>query len=224
VDFPQFSRADTKPHANCPSTNVSIALISASKALNSQAKRAGLRAALPRTAPARACPVCWAAAAAERALVTDVRSAATGRGGALPADRLCRQHLRDAASGPGLLAWQAELEAKCLAGALDGKPRLLGIAPGRLSPRARRAVADPDCAVCRGSRHAAADQLCRVASSLREGIRVPALCARHVSPLRGADAVAGRLAAGEPTERPAGNLSKKERLHSQNSRSISPST
>jgi hypothetical protein len=162
--------------------------------------RAGLRAALPRTAPARACPACWAAAAAERALVADVRSAGTGRGGALPADRLCRQHLRDAASGPGLLAWQAELEAERLAGALDGKPRLLGIAPGWLSPRAQRALADPDCAVCRGTNLSAAAELREVASSVRHGSHPPALCARHVARLCAADALAGRAATSALTE------------------------
>ncbi len=163
--------------------------------------RAGLRAALPRTAPSQACPVCWAAAAAERAHLADVRSAGSGGRGALPAERLCRQHLRDAASGPGLVGWQAGLEAERLACALDGKPRLLGIAPGWLSPRAQRALADPDCAVCRGAERAAADQLRHVASALRAGVHSSELCVRHVSRLRADDAVAGRLASSELTER-----------------------
>ncbi len=160
--------------------------------------RARMRAALPPSYPATApdtCSVCWSSADFERMHLNAVSS---GRSAAAP-DLLCGPHLRDAADAFGLLAQQAEGQAIRLARALDGQPRLLGIAPGWLSAAARRALADPDCPVCRGSGQAAADELGRVRAWLRRAARPPAtvpLCARHATWLHGIDAQAGRLAAG----------------------------
>jgi hypothetical protein len=170
--------------------------------------RAGLRGAARSAPPAGACPACWAAAARERALLAEARASGTGGRGTLAAAGLCRQHLRDAASGV-LLAWQADVAAGRLAAVLDGKPRLLGIAPGWLSARARRALADPDCAVCTGSERAAADELRLVSSAPRDGATrqhrpqpsSAQLCTRHVARLRAVDAAAGRRAVTELAER-----------------------
>lgn len=170
--------------------------------------RARLLTATQTAPPAGACPACWAAAACERALLAEARAAGTAGHGTLLAAGLCGQHLRDAASG-ALLAWQAELAGARLTAVLDGKPRLLGIAPGWLSPRARRALADPDCPVCTGSERAAADELSRVASAPRDGVTPrnrphalsQQLCARHVTRLRAVNAAAGRRAVSELAER-----------------------
>lgn len=163
--------------------------------------RAILRAALPAGLPEGVCPACWRAAAAERDQFAWLAAAVRGRDGTPQVDMLCARHVRDAASDRGLLAWQAQGEARRLSAVLDGKPRLLGIAPGWLSPRARRALADPDCPVCHGCKVAAADELSRLAAAVREQQGVPAdsgcvPCVRHAALLCAADSVAGRLATG----------------------------
>lgn len=173
--------------------------------------RARFRAAGQSAAPAGACPACWAAAGREHVLLAQARTGTAE----VAADGLCGQHLRDAASGP-LLGSQAELAAERLAAVLDGKPRLLGIAPGWLSSRARRALADPDCPVCTGSARAAADELRRAWPAPRDGVTLrnrpqlpsPQLCARHVTRLRAADPAAGRRASSELAERARALLSQ----------------
>jgi hypothetical protein len=161
-------------------------------------ERARLRAATPRRPHPGTCPACWSAADCERRQLAGL-AAAGSDGGAPPAGLLCARHLRDAASAAEVLAWQAGQASEGLADVLGSKPRLLGIAPGWLSSRARRAVADPDCPVCRGSKLAASEQLGRLAAAVRRhgpaGARDAAPCVRHAASLRATDAAAGRLVA-----------------------------
>lgn len=161
--------------------------------------RAGYRSALARRlSPGQpwTCSACWAAASWEREGLADL-----GQGASAPSthDGLCSAHLCDAAlqaSAVGeLLVSQAVLQRQRLGQVLDGKPRLLGIAPGWLSLRARRGLADPDCALCRGMRDAAGRAISQLAAGRSE--LMPAafrLCIRHVRRLDAADPVAGQLA------------------------------
>lgn len=168
--------------------------------------RAALRAVLPRQLPAedaRTCRACWAAADAERAQLAVARPPGLGQRGDLAPDCLCAPHLRDAVPGgesstPEVLAWQAERHAERLARVLDGHPRRLGISPGWLSARARRALADPDCPVCARCPEAVSREIGRLAAMLRAAggrpqVSLP-VCVRHASDLRAADASAGWLA------------------------------
>lgn len=174
----------------------------------------------PGGAPAAACRVCWAAARAEAALLAEVRPTGRGPSPRPPAGSLCGPHLRDAATaeeptagrpegftaGPdeglvarqveGLLAGQAEGEAQRLAQVLETRPRRLGISPGWLSPRTRRALAEPDCRVCRGRDEAAASAIARLRAVLRDAAAEPAeglpLCVRDATRLQAVDAQAAR--------------------------------
>jgi hypothetical protein len=178
----------------------------------------------PPGGPAAACRACWAAARAETAKLAEVRPAGRGPSARPVAGSLCGPHLRDAATAErptarrprgftapaarelaapqaeGLLAGQAEGEARRLAQVLQGRPRLLGISPGWLSPRTRRALAEPDCGVCRGRDEAAASTIARLRAVLRDAAVEPAeglpLCARHAIRLRAVDAQAARPVLG----------------------------
>jgi hypothetical protein len=160
--------------------------------------RAACRAALARRlSPGQpwTCSVCWAAASWERTTLADFGAAPSASAG----DDLCSAHLRDVAwqapAADDLLAGRAAAERERLGQVLDGKPRLLGIAPGWLSVRARRALADPDCSLCRGRGNAAGRAIGQLAAS-RSGLMPAAfrLCVRHVRRLDDADPVAGQLA------------------------------
>jgi hypothetical protein len=167
--------------------------------------RAAFRARLPLRLPvsgASACPVCWAAADTERAQLADPSTGSDTLAGTLQADCWCAPHLHDAAlanrGSTGLLARQAARQAERLRLVLDSRPQLLGISAGWLSYRARRALADPDCPVCRGSEEAASGEIDRVRAVLRaagpEAHAGLALCVRHARRLSTVDAPAGRLA------------------------------
>lgn len=161
--------------------------------------RAILRAALPTRLPAGVCVACWNAAASESGRLAELTSERRDRPESDSAELLCALHLRDAASAGWLLARQAQREAERLVSMLDSKPRLLGIAPGWLSPRARRALADPDCPLCRDGKLAATDQLSRRRAAPHHG-QSP-VCIRHVALLRASDPPAGRMVATLLSER-----------------------
>lgn len=117
-----------------------------------------------------------------------------------PQDCMCAQHLRDVVSSSGcgataLLTEQAALHAARLGQVVDGRARSLG---NYLSVRARRALADPDCPLCRSSDTACAREVSRVASALRESATAPsarpALCLRHARDVQAVDQLAGRIA------------------------------
>ena len=172
--------------------------------------RAALRARLP-AGTAATCQVCWAAAHAERARLEDIWQTRSRGPGIPPPVCLCSTHLRDAAPAGSLLAWQAEREAQRLATVLDSRPRLLGIAPGWMSPRARRALADPDCAVCRAAGEAAVASIAGIPAMLRNASGTPQrplLCTRHASRLQAADAEAGRVVLGTLSEYAHGLLAE----------------
>lgn len=135
------------------------------------------------------CVVCAAAAEAAR----------SDRGGEAN-ECLCAQHLRDEvdAAGrtvPDVLARQASLHASRLAQVVDGRSRNLG---NYLSVRARRALADPQCPVCRRVDMACAHAVSRVAAALGEpapgSIDELTLCLRHARDVHAVDHDAGRLA------------------------------
>jgi len=160
----------------------------------------------------RTCAVCAVVARAEDDGLADARSA--GRATGAIHECLCPRHLRDAVAAhldltTSLLAWQADWHCRRLAQALDGQPRRLGISAGWLSPRARRALADPDCPVCRGSRAAAVVQVQRIRVLLQEdrytGFDGLHLCVRHVAQLHAADPAAGEMAS-RPLTRDARQL------------------
>jgi hypothetical protein len=174
--------------------------------------RASLRAALPLLPPrdaSPACRPCWAAADAERQELAGI-AAADGRAAASgPDDRLCAPHLRDAALAAGcavrdVLAPQAQRHSARLAQVLDSRPRLLGISVGYLSPRSRRALADPGCPVCRRGDSASSQEVERLRAMLRawEAGRqtVVRLCVRHGATLHAMDPRAGRVAASSLAE------------------------
>jgi hypothetical protein len=165
--------------------------------------RAAFRADLPLRLPVSGpwtCSVCWAAADAERVRLAEASLPSDSQPGTVPADCMCGPHLRDVDGGAtGTLAWQAARHADRLAQVIDGQRQRLGISHGWwLSSRARRALADPDCPVCRGSEKAAANEIDRRRTTLRDAARDPLggmpLCVRHVSRLHAVDAVASRVA------------------------------
>ena len=167
--------------------------------------RAALRADLPLRLPvsgAWTCSVCWAAADRERLRLSDPSLACGPRPAALPAECLCARHLRDAVladrGAAAMLAWQAARHADRLAQVIDGQRQRLGISHRWWpSSRARRALAYPDCPICRDSEEAVSDEIDRRRTALRDGGRDPltglAMCARHVSRLHAVDELAGRL-------------------------------
>jgi hypothetical protein len=117
---------------------------------------------------------------------------------------LCERHLRDEVSTAGsrvtdLLAKQAALHAARLAPVVDGRARNLG---NYLPVRARRALADPDCPVCRRAEAACTAEIDRVAHTLlepesgseSESPARLALCLRHAREVHAVDEHAGRLA------------------------------
>jgi hypothetical protein len=134
------------------------------------------------------CVVCAAGAEAARAELEDMAD-----------ECLCAQHLRDALTAgcrpAELLTEQAALHAARLAQVVDGRARSLG---NYLSVRARRALADPDCPVCRGFDAACARTVARVAGALREPWSAssarPSLCLRHAGDVSAVDPHAGRIA------------------------------
>jgi hypothetical protein len=118
------------------------------------------------------------------------------------AECLCAQHLRDAVRTAGcrpaeLLTEQAALHAARLAQVVDGRARSLG---NYLSVRARRALADPDCPVCRSFDAACARTVARAAGVLREPRSAssarPSLCLRHAGDVLAVNPHAGRIAHG----------------------------
>ncbi|HXW47531.1 MAG TPA: hypothetical protein VEL03_22235 [Streptosporangiaceae bacterium] len=161
--------------------------------------RAGHRGALARRlSPGQpwTCSVCWAAASWERTSLADLAAASPA---SAARDVLCSMHLRDlvllAPAADDLLGCHAAAQRERLGQVLDGKPRLLGIAPGWLSVRARRVLAEPDCAVCHGMRTAAGRATGQIAAGRSE--LMPAafrLCVRHIRGLRAVDPVARHLA------------------------------
>jgi hypothetical protein len=166
--------------------------------------RAAFRADLPLRRPVSGpwtCAACWAVADAERVRLADASASGESQPGTFPADCMCPLHLRDVGGGAiGMLAREAARHADRLAQTLDGQRQRLGIAPGWwLSSRARRALADPDCPVCRGSQQASAGEIDRQRIALRDAERHPQsvlpLCVRHLSRLHAADPLAGQLAA-----------------------------
>jgi hypothetical protein len=165
--------------------------------------RASLRAGLPARLPAGVCPVCWRAADCERRRLAELATIGADWPALPSPPLLCVIHLRTAPSPGAMAARQAALEAERLVSVLDGKPRLLGFAPRRLSPRARRALAEPDCPLCRDSKLAAADQL-SLPGAGTDDPRAPGwplLCIRHAVVLRAFDPAAARRAADRLTER-----------------------
>jgi hypothetical protein len=135
------------------------------------------------------CAVCAAAAEAAR----------SERDGTA-ADCLCPLHLRSMVMAAGsratdVLAGQAALHAARLSQVVDGRARSLG---NYLSVRARRALADPDCPVCRRSVAASMQAIAHVVGALRQSASAsPAsldLCLRHARDLSAVDQDAGRIA------------------------------
>jgi hypothetical protein len=115
-------------------------------------------------------------------------------------DCLCPQHLHDAvmAAGSGatdLLTEQAALHAARLGQVVDGRARTLG---NYLSVRARRALAEPDCPVCRNSATAVTEAIAGVVSALAQPRTASSarldLCLRHAHDVNAADQHAGRIA------------------------------
>jgi hypothetical protein len=120
---------------------------------------------------------------------------------------LCPQHLRDKVITGGkaaqdLLAAQAALHAARLTQVVDGRARSLG---NYLSVRARRALADPACRVCRSSETACATKIADLARTLRlPGATSSAplvLCLRHVREVHAVDQHAGRTARARLSDR-----------------------
>lgn len=152
------------------------------------------------------CAACWVAAGVERVLLAKAAAvpgsaAAPGDTGRRESAALCPQHLRDAARGRGrrsaVLAGQAGCHAARLLQVFAGRPRRLGFASGWLSPRARKAFAEPDCPVCRGVHAAGAREVARVARRITAaGSLDPddGLCCRHVRDLASSHASAGDAA------------------------------
>ena len=115
-------------------------------------------------------------------------------------DCLCARHLREvvrtAEGGVAeVLAQQGALHAARLTRVLDGRSRRLG---NYLSVRARNALADPDCPVCRRQETASERVVGLVARALREAgsgssARL-ALCLRHARDVHAVDEQAARVA------------------------------
>jgi hypothetical protein len=116
-----------------------------------------------------------------------------------PEDCLCPRHLRDVIMtagyrATGLLAEQAGLHAARLGQVVEGRARSLG---NYLSVRARRALADPDCPVCRSSDAACTDAITSVVRALRQPGSASAgqlaLCVRHARAVSAVDQDAGGI-------------------------------
>jgi hypothetical protein len=159
--------------------------------------RAVLRRSVPATGLAvrAACPLCLAAAQAERDALDRLTGLASA--GPDPSLTLCAGHLADAAIAAGvqhglrvLLTWQVG----CLTARLDS-----GRAHWLRAGRRRRAPAAGDCAVCRVRRDAAQRVLADLSAArrLRAG---PALCVRHHLVLRVADPRGGQALAPAAVE------------------------
>jgi hypothetical protein len=112
---------------------------------------------------------------------------------------LCIRHVRVAAMTAeagmaGVVAGQAALHAARLERVLGGRSRRLG---NYLSVRAREALADPDCPVCRGREAVSEQEVSRVAEALRDRDSASsaelALCFRHARDLLRVDEQAGRV-------------------------------
>ena len=165
--------------------------------------RAAFRADLPLRLPVSGpwtCSACWAAADAERLRLAD--ACTSGELAARTVPGRCHVPLVTCAmlvAGDRDAGLEAARHSDRLAQVLDGQRQRLGISPGWwLSSRARRALADPDCPVCRGSLEASLTR--STANGRPPGCRADSLagvplCVRHVSRLHSVDALAGRLAA-----------------------------
>jgi len=185
---------------------------------------AGPRARLRASVPARGaadpdiCPVCLAAARAERDGLA--RLAAGPVDGRVGRAGLCPAHVHDAcaaASGDqaragmtALLAGQAQWSAACLARMLSALTSRAAVQPARRLPRsALRAWGPGDCPVCCARDEAAQQETGRCRRELMSAAAEralhhrPGLCIRHVLTVRSADAVAGRKAAGVAAGRAA---------------------
>lgn len=158
-----------------------VRLTASPASLDMMADHAGAATPLAPLGPSGAdpamCAVC-AAGAAGAAVAMSHRDGAAAR-------CLCPPHLRGAVMAAGgdaadLLAEQAALHAARLGQVVDGRARSLG---NYLSVRARRALADPDCPVCRGSEAARTQAIADVVSALRQSGSASAapvdLCLRH---------------------------------------------
>jgi hypothetical protein len=113
---------------------------------------------------------------------------------------LCPRHLCDVVlaahrGAADMLAQQAALHTARLGRVVDGRSRSLG---NYLSVRARRALTDTGCPVCRRSEAARTDAIADVAGALRQPrAAVPAqlaLCLRHARDVHAVDQHAGRNA------------------------------
>jgi hypothetical protein len=147
----------------------------------------------------RVCGPCQAAIGAQRAAVI---AASDALAPAAEEKSLCARHLHNlalAAGGAplGPLRRQALRHARMLGAVLDGRLRLLGISPGWQSPRARRALAEPECPACRVGDAASSKKL----GSFRlphedkpDDTASPLLCLRHLATLNAIDPRAGEAA------------------------------
>jgi hypothetical protein len=146
------------------------------------------------------CSACWAAANAERSAIAESMRASRGAA-ARPEECLCTTHLRDCAllgaADPEFLACQAECQAARLHAVVVTKPRLLGISASWLSTRARRALGDPDCRVCRSRDEAAMEEIAQIGAAVRAiepSTRVQlTVCVQHARRLHDLDAAVGRM-------------------------------
>ena len=168
-------------------------LTAPSPSLDLLAGQAGAATLLASSSPTGEDPAICAVCAAEAEAARSERDSAAG-------DCLCPQHLHDAVTAagseaPDLLAEQAALHAARLGQVVDGRASSLG---NYLSVRALRALADPDCPVCRCSAAASARAIADVVSALRRSRSASSapvdLCLRHVCDVNDVDQDAGCIA------------------------------
>lgn len=165
------------------------------------------------------CPVCLAAATAERDCLASLTGRQNRRAAAeAPGQRsgLCAPHLQDAcadAAGPAgpagsvtrLLAWQAERSKADLGGLLSSLTARAAVNP--LSRRSRCREGSGGCPACRASAAAAGTEAERLRGALlsrpasSHGGYPLGICLRHIASMRGADRKAGDLAARAAAER-----------------------
>jgi hypothetical protein len=164
------------------------------------AARAALRARPAKDAAAHRgpgqwfCPVCRAAAHAEHAWLAQAALKLAGQPADLAPACLCAGHLTDLALASNshhnpVVAWQAGQQADRLTQVIDGHPRPLGLSASWLSPRARRALADPDCPACRSGSQATTHALDRLTAALHLGNSAGSdttafPCLKHLAQLR----------------------------------------
>ena len=170
-----------------------VRLTAPSPSLDLLAGHAGAGTALASPGPSGEDPEMCAVCAAEAEVVRS--ECARGAGGFLCPQHLCGAVMAAGGEATDLPAEQAALHAARLGQVVDGRARSLG---NYLSVRARRALADPDCRVCRTAEAAATQAIADVVSALpqsRSASSAPAgLCLRHARVVGDVDQDAGRIA------------------------------